>query len=87
MALTFVIALPVCAQDSPRIWTTVCSQCHGTKVAVELRGKELPMEMIYTMVRQGISGMPAFSAAQISDDQLVDLSQWLSSATAPTAAP
>ena len=87
------ISLPAAAQTAGQwqkpehIWRAVCSYCHGANVAAELRGRGLPVELIFTIVRQGVPGMPVFHPSEISDDELADLSIWLSSSAAPGTKP
>ncbi len=59
-----------------------CNSCHpngGQGAGPTLRGKNLQATRIQTIVRNGGGGMPAFSASQISDQQLTNLVAYVQS--------
>jgi mono/diheme cytochrome c family protein len=67
------------AQDP---WTqSPCSGCHGVDAlgasASGLAGTSQPYDAFRTVVRQGTEGMPPFSEAQISDQTLQAIYDWL----------
>lgn len=72
-----------------------CQSCHGTVghggAAPRLAPDTLPLPAFATWVRSGTpgwtfaTGMPAFSAAVISDGDLADLRTYLASLPAPPA--
>lgn len=72
---------------SEQLWRATCRYCHDGKVATELRGAGLAPQAIVTAVRTGPKAMPSFTASQISDQELEQLAQWVSSQKAPASAP
>jgi mono/diheme cytochrome c family protein len=59
-----------------------CNACHpggGQGAGPALRGRNIAEDRIRTVVRQGASGMPAFNANQINDQQLTNLVQYVRS--------
>jgi mono/diheme cytochrome c family protein len=64
-------------------YDTVCGRCHEVGVGPQLRGRQLPAALVTGIVRNGMSAMPAFSAAAISDEQLSEVAQFIEASQAP----
>jgi mono/diheme cytochrome c family protein len=62
-------------QDSQQLWRATCQYCHDTGIAPELHGT--PPVLVQTLVRNGFNQMPAFTATQISDNELTALAGWI----------
>ncbi|KQK61075.1 hypothetical protein AOX61_10345 [Pseudomonas aeruginosa] len=78
------MALPAHAQrNAEHVWKDTCAYCHETRIGPELRGRQLPAEMIQAFARYGVRQMPAFRESEISDPELLELGQWLSRQPAP----
>jgi mono/diheme cytochrome c family protein len=64
------------------VWATwACAGCHGRDAlggsGPGLAGTPRPFAEFQSVVRQGAQGMPAFSEAQISDEMLQAMHDWL----------
>jgi mono/diheme cytochrome c family protein len=66
-----------------QLWRATCSYCHDNGVARELRGAGLTPQAVATAVRVGPKAMPSFTASQISDQELQQLAEWMSTQKAP----
>lgn len=63
-----------------RVFAANCTQCHpgGTQgLGPALNNKPLPGWLIRFQVRNGLGAMPAFSEAEIPDDQMEALTEYL----------
>jgi len=56
----------------------VCAYCHDTGVGPALRGRKLPPILVNLFVRNGSRAMPSFRAAEIDDEALAKLADFLS---------
>ena len=78
-------------RSAQQVFADTCAFCHGHEIApgvpiiFDIRGRKLPPAVIKTFVRQGIGSMPAFTQTQITEDELAQLAQWLSTVEAPPA--
>ncbi|HXS27344.1 MAG TPA: cytochrome c [Steroidobacteraceae bacterium] len=70
-----------------QLWRATCRYCHGDGVARELRGAGLSPQAIETAVRSGPKAMPSFAPSQISDPELEQLAEWISTQKAPAQQP
>jgi cytochrome c5 len=62
----------------------ICRYCHDTGVGPVVKGRGLQPAYIAATVRAGRNGMPAFRPSEISNAELLALSQWLErAASAP----
>ncbi|MGQ9425563.1 c-type cytochrome [Gilvimarinus sp. F26214L] len=55
----------------------VCRYCHETAVAPALLGRELEPSVVEFFVRNGNRAMPAFRAAEINDQVLSELTEYI----------
>lgn len=65
-------------KNGEQVYRSACIYCHESPVAPELLGRELPPPLITTIVRSGLRAMPAFRAAEIDDQALADLAEYIS---------
>lgn len=73
---------------SEQIWRSSCGYCHGgAPGAPELRGAGLPPIVIMQVARQGAPGMPPFHQSEISDADLKQLAEWISTQPQPRRQP
>ena len=96
LAVALVVTVPVFAtKPSPKasaqkpetIWRATCGYCHGSVPgAPELRGIDLPEEVVVTAARQGAPGMPVFHSSEISDADLQALARWIAHQPVPVKA-
>lgn len=59
------------------VYRVTCGYCHGHNVGPLILGRKLPSAAIQTMVRAGRGAMPAFRPTEITNAELVALSQWI----------
>ncbi|HEY2591925.1 MAG TPA: cytochrome c [Steroidobacteraceae bacterium] len=69
--------------SSAQLWRATCSYCHDNGVARELRGAGLTPQAVATAVRVGPKAMPSFTTSQISDRELEQLAEWMSTQKPP----
>ncbi|WON73487.1 cytochrome c [Nitrosospira sp. Is2] len=65
-------------KDGPEVYAKVCAYCHEQGVGPAIRGRALPPVYIRTIVRNGNRAMPSFRAAEIDDDSLTKLAEYIS---------
>ncbi len=66
-------------KDGAEVYAKVCTYCHeGGPVGPQIRGRELPAAYIRMVVRSGLRAMPAFRAAEIDDESLAKLAEYIS---------
>lgn len=66
-------------KDGAEVYAKVCGYCHdGGKVGPQLLGRALPPPYIQMVVRNGNRAMPAFRAAEIDDESLRKLADFVS---------
>lgn len=66
-------------RDGAHVYAKVCAYCHDTGIGTDLRGRSLPPEYVSLIVRKGFQAMPAFRAAEIDDDVLLKLANYVNS--------
>lgn len=64
--------------DGAEIYAKICAYCHEAQVGPEIRNRELPAAYIRSVVRNGNRAMPAFRIAEIDDESLAKLSDFIS---------
>ena len=71
-------------KDGAEVYAKVCGYCHeGGKVGPQLLGRSLPPVYIQQVVRNGNRAMPAFRSAEIDDDALAKLADFIFRQKAP----
>ena len=65
-------------KDGAEVYTKICALCHETAVGPALRGRGLDPLYISMIVRNGSRAMPAFRAAEIDDQSLEKLAEYVS---------
>jgi len=65
-------------KDGEEIYAKVCAYCHETQVGPQIRNRELPIEYIRAIVRNGSRAMPAFRTSEIDDESLAKLADFFS---------
>jgi len=65
-------------KDGAEIYAKICAYCHEAHVGPQIRHRELPAAYIRAVVRNGNRAMPAFRAAEIDDESLVKLADFIS---------
>ncbi|WP_447987107.1 c-type cytochrome [Nitrospira sp. Nam74] len=68
--------------DGAEIYAKVCALCHETSVAPAIRGLGHDPLYIRLIVRHGSRAMPAFRVAEIDDESLEKLAEYVSKAGA-----
>jgi 4-cresol dehydrogenase (hydroxylating) cytochrome subunit len=66
-------------RDGSEVYAKVCAYCHEQGVGPAIRGRALPPVYIRTIVRNGNRAMPSFRAAEIDDESLTKLAEYVSS--------
>lgn len=65
-------------KDGEEIYTKICAYCHEAQVGPQIRNRELPLEYIRAIVRNGSRAMPAFRTSEIDDESLAKLADFFS---------
>ncbi|SFN46371.1 Cytochrome C oxidase, cbb3-type, subunit III [Nitrosospira briensis] len=65
-------------KDGPEVYTKVCGYCHEQGVGPVIRGRALPPVYIRNVVRNGSRAMPSFRIAEIDDESLTKLAEYIS---------
>ncbi|MER0171559.1 MAG: cytochrome c [Nitrosomonas sp.] len=65
-------------KDGAEIYAKICAYCHEAHVGPQIRNRELPAAYIRAIVRNGNRAMPAFRAAEIDDESLAKLADFIS---------
>ena len=65
-------------KDGAEIYAKICAYCHEAQVGPQIRNRELPAEYIRAVVRNGNRAMPAFRSAEIDDESLAKLADFIS---------
>jgi 4-cresol dehydrogenase (hydroxylating) cytochrome subunit len=65
-------------KDGPEVYAKICAYCHDQGVGPAIRGRALPPVYIRTIVRNGNRAMPSFRAAEIDDESLTKLAEYVS---------
>lgn len=79
-------------RDGADVYSRICQYCHEAGVSPELKGRELTLDYIQPIVRNGFRAMPAFRSSFIDDKSLAALADYLEKSEAgpsppPPAAP
>lgn len=69
-------------KDGAEIYAKVCAFCHEAKVGPTIRGRGLDPNYIRFIVRHGNRAMPSFRAAEIDDESLAKVAEYVSKAAA-----
>lgn len=69
-------------KDGAEVYAKVCAFCHEAKVGPTIRGRGLDPNYIRFIVRHGNRAMPAFRAAEIDDESLTKVAEYVSKAAA-----
>lgn len=69
-------------KDGAEVYAKVCSFCHEAKVGPMIRGRGLDPNYIRFIVRHGNRAMPSFRAAEIDDESLAKVAEYVSKAAA-----
>lgn len=69
-------------KDGAEVYAKVCAFCHEAKVGPTIRGRGLDPTYITFMVRHGNRAMPSFRAAEIDDESLAKVAEYVSKAAA-----
>ena len=62
------------------VYAKVCAFCHEAKVGPTIRGRGLAPAYITFIVRHGNRAMPSFRAAEIDDESLAKVAEYVSKA-------
>lgn len=66
-------------KDGAEVYAKVCGYCHNDgKVGPSILNRELPPVYIRTVVRNGHRAMPPFRSAEIDDESLSKLAEYIS---------
>lgn len=65
-------------KDGAEVYAKVCAFCHEAKVGPAIRGRGLDPNYIRFIVRHGNRAMPAFRAAEIDDESLAKVAEYVS---------
>ncbi len=65
-------------RNGEQLWKGYCASCHDGKQATQLLGAGLTTQAIVAVTRSGVSSMPSFAPAQVSDAELLALADWIS---------
>jgi mono/diheme cytochrome c family protein len=65
-------------KDGAEVYSKVCAFCHEAKVGPMIRGRGLDPNYIRFIVRHGNRAMPAFRAAEIDDESLAKVAEYVS---------
>jgi mono/diheme cytochrome c family protein len=69
-------------KDGAEVYAKVCAFCHEAKVGPTIRGRGLDPAYIKFIVRHGNRAMPSFRAAEIDDESLTKVAEYVSKVTA-----
>lgn len=66
-------------KDGAQVYAKVCGYCHDDgKVGPPILNRELPPAYVRAVVRNGNRAMPAFRSAEIDDESLAKLAEYIS---------
>ena len=69
-------------KDGAEVYAKVCAFCHEAKVGPTIRGRGLDPNYIRFIVRHGNRAMPSVRAAEIDDESLAKVAEYVSTAAA-----
>ncbi len=64
--------------DGPEVYAKVCAFCHEATVGPTILGRGLDPAYITFIVRHGFRAMPPFRAAEIDDESLAKVADYIS---------
>lgn len=72
-------------RSGQEVYDKVCGHCHKPAVGVGtvLEGRELPVEYLKVIVRNGLNAMPAIPESHVDDLSLAEVSKYLASLPPP----
>lgn len=73
---------PFMWKDGPHAYASICAYCHESGVGPQIRNRSLPPEYIRGVVRHGLGAMPPFRIAEIDDESLAQLADFISKSKA-----
>lgn len=65
-------------KDGTEVYAKVCGHCHETTVGPAIRGRDLPVDYIRSVVRNGFRAMPSFRSSEIDDASLEKVAEYIS---------
>jgi mono/diheme cytochrome c family protein len=65
-------------KNGSEVYAKVCAYCHEQGVGPTIRGRKLPPAYTRTVVRNGNRAMPSFRPAEIDDESLAKLADYIS---------
>ena len=65
-------------KDGAQVYAKICAHCHESGVGPAIRGRGLDPAVITYFARHGSRAMPAFRAAEIDDEALAKLAEYVS---------
>lgn len=71
------LGVPDAARTPVELYPRLCGYCHGRNVGPLILGRQLPADLVTSIVRQGRGAMPAFRPTEISPSELAALSKWV----------
>ncbi len=74
-------------RSGEELYNKVCGHCHKPSVGVGtvLEGRELPLEYLKIIVRNGLMAMPAFPESHVDDEALAAVGAYLAGLPVPAA--
>ena len=64
------------------VYAKVCGYCHGRNVGPIILGRQLPVDAIKRIARNGQNGMLAFRPTEVTNAELDALAKWISASKA-----
>jgi mono/diheme cytochrome c family protein len=65
-------------KDGAEVYTKLCALCHESKIGPTIKGRGLDPQLISYTVRHGNRAMPAFREAEIDDESLAKVAEYVS---------
>lgn len=69
-------------KNGAQVYQKTCSYCHDTGIGPVIKGRELPIDYVKQVVRNGLQAMPAFRVSEFDDMLLADLANIINSSRA-----
>lgn len=76
------LGVPHAERTPVELYPRLCGYCHGHNVGPLILGRQLPVDLVTTIVRQGRGAMPAFRPTEISPSELAALTKWIEASKA-----
>ncbi len=64
-------------RDGRQVYVKICHYCHDTNIGPVIKGTDKPVEYIRYIVRNGLRAMPAFRGAEIDENALKLLADYV----------